>query len=112
MAMRTWRHFRGSGTWRKISGPAGSGGGISGGGSGGRRRGGSGRESGTVKRAMDVVVAWKALPPSEEDRASALKMADEVLKHQTTIGASGPSGTPTSGATESQRSSNPGWCFA
>ncbi|KAK9119294.1 hypothetical protein Scep_017387 [Stephania cephalantha] len=29
------------------------------------------------KWAVDVVEAWKALPPSEGDRASALKMADE-----------------------------------
>ncbi|KAK9140291.1 hypothetical protein Scep_009972 [Stephania cephalantha] len=61
-----------------------------------------------VKRAVDVVVAWKALSPSEGDRAFALKMADHVLKHLTANGASSPSGTPTSGATESQRPSNPG----
>ncbi|KAK9147992.1 hypothetical protein Scep_006749 [Stephania cephalantha] len=50
----------------------------------------------------------KALPPSEGDRAFALKMADEVLKHLIFIGASRLSGTPTSGATQSQCPSNPG----
>ncbi|KAK9140016.1 hypothetical protein Scep_009697 [Stephania cephalantha] len=41
----------------------------------------------------------EGVAPSEGDMASALKMADEVLKHLTVIDASGPSGTPTSGAT-------------
>ncbi|KAK9112106.1 hypothetical protein Scep_019625 [Stephania cephalantha] len=34
-----------------------------------------------VRRAVDVVPAWKALPPGEGRRTSPLKMADEVLKH-------------------------------
>ncbi|KAK9093839.1 hypothetical protein Scep_025308 [Stephania cephalantha] len=66
------------------------------------------RTKSTITAAVDVVAAWKALPPSEGNRASTLKMADEVLKHLTVIGAPGPSITPTSGATQSQRPSNPG----
>ncbi|KAK9111772.1 hypothetical protein Scep_019291 [Stephania cephalantha] len=41
----------------------------------------------------------KALTPGEEDRASALKMVDEVLKYLTIIGVPAPSSTPKSGAT-------------
>ncbi|KAK9083939.1 hypothetical protein Scep_030410 [Stephania cephalantha] len=47
----------------------------------------------------------RCCPPSEGDRASALKLADEVLKHLEVIGAPDSSGTPTSGATQSQRPS-------
>ncbi|KAK9086745.1 hypothetical protein Syun_029139 [Stephania yunnanensis] len=56
----------------------------------------------------DVVVARKMFPLSEGDRASALKLADEVLKHLAVIGAPDLSGTPTSGATRSQCPSKPG----
>ncbi|KAK9095022.1 hypothetical protein Scep_026491 [Stephania cephalantha] len=31
-----------------------------------------------IRRPVDVVAAWKALPPGEGNRASALKVADEV----------------------------------
>ncbi|KAK9095042.1 hypothetical protein Scep_026511 [Stephania cephalantha] len=61
-----------------------------------------------IRRPVDVVAAWKALPPGEGNRASALKVADEVLKHFTIIGAPAPSGIPTSGATQSQRLSKSG----
>ncbi|KAK9166465.1 hypothetical protein Scep_001656 [Stephania cephalantha] len=61
-----------------------------------------------VRWAVDVVTAWKAFPSSEGDKASALKMADEVLKHLAVIGAPGLSGTPTSSATQSQHLSNLG----
>ncbi|KAK9166296.1 hypothetical protein Scep_001487 [Stephania cephalantha] len=55
-----------------------------------------------LKRAVEVVTAWKALPPGVGDRASAMKMADEVLKHLMVIGLSGTLGTTTSAATQSQ----------
>ncbi|KAK9140751.1 hypothetical protein Scep_010432 [Stephania cephalantha] len=62
----------------------------------------SARSNKRVRRAVEVVTAWKALPPRVGDRASAVKMADEVLKHLTVIGSSGTSGMTTSAATQSQ----------
>ncbi|KAK9148380.1 hypothetical protein Scep_007137 [Stephania cephalantha] len=55
-----------------------------------------------VRRAVEFVTAWKALPPRLGDKASAVKMVDEVLKHLTMIGSSGTSGTTTSSGTQSQ----------
>ncbi|KAK9099923.1 hypothetical protein Scep_023353 [Stephania cephalantha] len=55
-----------------------------------------------VRRAVEVVMAWKALPPRVGDRASALKMTDEVLKHLIVVGSSVTTGSTTSAATPSQ----------
>ncbi|KAK9104867.1 hypothetical protein Scep_021711 [Stephania cephalantha] len=55
-----------------------------------------------VRRAVEVVTAWKALPPGVGDAASALKMADEVLKHLIVVDSSVTSGSTTSAATPSQ----------
>ncbi|KAK9166046.1 hypothetical protein Scep_001237 [Stephania cephalantha] len=55
-----------------------------------------------VRRAVEVVTAWKALPPGVGDRASALKIADEVLKHLIVVGSSATSGSTTSTVTPSQ----------
>ncbi|KAK9104597.1 hypothetical protein Scep_021441 [Stephania cephalantha] len=60
-----------------------------------------------VRRAVDVETTWNALTPSEGDRASTLKIADEVLKHLIIIGVPAPSSTPTSSASQSQRLSKP-----
>ncbi|KAK9083398.1 hypothetical protein Scep_029869 [Stephania cephalantha] len=54
---------------------------------------------------MDVVTTWKALLSGEGDRATAVNMVDEVLKHLTIIGAPTLSGTTISDATLSQRAS-------
>ncbi|KAK9118274.1 hypothetical protein Scep_016367 [Stephania cephalantha] len=51
-----------------------------------------------VRQAMEVVTAWKALPPEVGDRAFALKMANEVLKHLIVVGSSVTSGSTTSAA--------------
>ncbi|KAK9125969.1 hypothetical protein Scep_014815 [Stephania cephalantha] len=55
-----------------------------------------------VRRVVEVVTAWKVLLPGVGDRASAMKMADEVLKLLTVIGLSGTSGTMKFAATQSQ----------
>ncbi|KAK9166229.1 hypothetical protein Scep_001420 [Stephania cephalantha] len=44
----------------------------------------------------------KALSPGLGDKASAVKMTDNVLKHLTVIGSGGPSGTTTLGGTQPQ----------
>ncbi|KAK9169433.1 hypothetical protein Syun_001573 [Stephania yunnanensis] len=59
-----------------------------------------------VRQAVDVIKAWKALPPHESDKAVAVKMADEALKLLTMFGfptPSQPKSTPTEGATSSKR---------
>ncbi|KAK9088366.1 hypothetical protein Scep_027448 [Stephania cephalantha] len=55
-----------------------------------------------VRRAVEVVMAWKALPPGVGDTTSVLKMADEVLNHLIVVGSSVTSGSTTSAATPSQ----------
>ncbi|KAK9100282.1 hypothetical protein Scep_023712 [Stephania cephalantha] len=55
-----------------------------------------------VRRVVEVVTAWKVLPPEVGDRASALKMADDVLKHLIVVGSSATSGSTTSATTPSQ----------
>ncbi|KAK9121586.1 hypothetical protein Syun_019203 [Stephania yunnanensis] len=63
-----------------------------------------------VKRVVDVAVACRVLPPSEGERASALKIVDEVLKHLTAIGASGPPYIHCHRVPTSKQSKR--WCFA
>ncbi|KAK9115937.1 hypothetical protein Sjap_014884 [Stephania japonica] len=55
-----------------------------------------------VRRVMDVVKAWKALPPQVGNRAFALKMAGEVLQQLTIGGPTAPSGTKASASNDSQ----------
>ncbi|KAK9094720.1 hypothetical protein Scep_026189 [Stephania cephalantha] len=55
-----------------------------------------------VRRAVEVVTARKALPPGVGDRASALKMTDEVLKHLIVVGSSVTLVSTTFAATPSQ----------
>ncbi|KAK9119095.1 hypothetical protein Scep_017188 [Stephania cephalantha] len=54
-----------------------------------------------LRIALDSTRSNKALPPEVGDRASALKMADEVLKHLIVVGSSVMSGSTTSAATPS-----------
>ncbi|KAK9158039.1 hypothetical protein Scep_004613 [Stephania cephalantha] len=58
------------------------------------------------KMAVDVIKAWKALPPRESDKAAAMKMADEVLKLLMMFGSptpSQPNNTLAEGASSSKR---------
>ncbi|KAK9126179.1 hypothetical protein Scep_015025 [Stephania cephalantha] len=55
-----------------------------------------------IRRVVEVVTAWKALPRGLGDTALLVKMANDVLKHLTVIGSGGPLGTTTSGGTQSQ----------
>ncbi|KAK9157798.1 hypothetical protein Scep_004372 [Stephania cephalantha] len=43
-----------------------------------------------VRQAVDVIKAWKALPPRESDKAAVVKMADEALKLLTIFGSPTP----------------------
>ncbi|KAK9100542.1 hypothetical protein Scep_023972 [Stephania cephalantha] len=54
-----------------------------------------------VRRAVEVVTAWKALLHGVGDRASALQMANEVLKHLIIVGLSVTSSSTTSVASPS-----------
>ncbi|KAK9094626.1 hypothetical protein Scep_026095 [Stephania cephalantha] len=44
-----------------------------------------------VRQAVDVIKAWKALPPRESDKASVVKMAADTLKLFTMFGSPTPS---------------------
>ncbi|KAK9089366.1 hypothetical protein Scep_028448 [Stephania cephalantha] len=59
-----------------------------------------------VRQVIDVIKAWKALPPRESDKAAAVKMADEALKLLTMFGSPTPSqsnSTPAEIASSSKR---------
>ncbi|KAK9090834.1 hypothetical protein Sjap_024011 [Stephania japonica] len=55
-----------------------------------------------VRRAVDVVTALKSLPPGELANTTAVKMADEVLKHLAMSTSGGQSGMTSSTAIQSQ----------
>ncbi|KAK9105261.1 hypothetical protein Scep_022105 [Stephania cephalantha] len=58
-----------------------------------------------VRQSVDVIKAWKVLPPRESDKAVAVKMANEVLKLLTMFGSptpSQPNSTPAEGASSSK----------
>ncbi|KAK9083932.1 hypothetical protein Scep_030403 [Stephania cephalantha] len=59
-----------------------------------------------VRQAVDVIMAWKVLPPRESDKASAVKMANDALKLLTMFGSPTPSqlkSKPAEGVSSSKR---------
>ncbi|KAK9157630.1 hypothetical protein Scep_004204 [Stephania cephalantha] len=63
-----------------------------------------------VRHSVDVVKAWKVLPPRESDKAFAIKMADDALKLLTMFGSptpSQPKSKPAEGVSSSKHKATP-----